>query len=185
MRSAKATKPRAAAVGLALAAVAVLFAACGGAGGPGVASATGSSTSTAPGGAAGNSGGPPTAAQLEAMTKWAACVRKHGLPNFPDPPYQGGELNKLGYTKYSPQMVKADNACHALALVAGAVQSKEEIEEHVAAMLKIAQCMRAHGITNFPDPNASGALIQSVSGSDTNEPGYANAAKTCGAPPAP
>ena len=44
-------------------------------------------------------------------------------PNFPDPPYQSDELNKLGYTKFSPQMIKADNACHAVAVAAGAVES--------------------------------------------------------------
>lgn len=176
------------AVGLALAAVALLFNACGGSGGPGVVSITGSSTSTTvAGGVAGNSGGPPTAQQLVAMTKWAACVRKHGLPNFPDPPYQNGELNKLGYTKYSAQMVKADNACHALALAAGAVESQAEKEKYLAQDLKISQCMHVHGVTNFPEPSANGGFVQSVSQSQSLEsnPDYSAAAKACGAPPAP
>jgi hypothetical protein len=167
-------------------AAALLLGACGGASPPGVASVTGSSTSTTvAGGIAGNSGGPPTAAQLRAMTKWAACVRRHGLPNFPDPPYQDQELNKLGYTKYSPQMIKADNECHALALAAGAVESKAEIEYYLRRDLEISKCMRAHGVTNFPDPSSQGGgagwpLAQSIS----NQPDYSNAAKVCGAPPA-
>ena len=187
MRSSKRTNQRVIGVGLALAAVALLFAACGGSGGSGVASITGSSTSTTTaGGAAGSSGGPPTAQQLVAMTKWAACVRKHGLPNFPDPPYQNGELNKLGYTKFSPQMIKADNACHALAVAVGAVLSKAELEKVIAQELKVSQCMHAHGVTNFPEPSANGGFVQSVSQSQSIEsnPNYSAAAKICGAPPA-
>ena len=188
MRTARTRKLRAAGVGLALAAVAVLFAACGsGSALPGVAKIGSSTSTTTAGGAAGSSGGPPTAQQLVAMTKWAACVRKHGLPNFPDPPYQGDELNKLGYTKYSPQMIKADNACHALALAAGAVESQAEKEKYLAQDLKISECMHAHGVTNFPEPSANGGFLQSVSQSQSIEsnPNYSAAAKVCGASPAP
>jgi hypothetical protein len=154
-----------------------------------VANISGSSVPTTnAAGISGNSGSPPTAAQLVAMTKWAACVRKHGLPNFPDPPYQNGELNKLGYTKYSPQMVKADNACHALALAAGAVESQAEIDTYLKQDLKVSECMRAHGVTNFPDPTShsqSGGPSAGweMNASIMNQPDYANAAKICGAPP--
>jgi hypothetical protein len=119
------------------------------------------------------------------MTKWAVCVRKHGLPDFPDPPYQDGELNKLGYTKLSPQMIRANRDCHAQALAAGAVLSKAELEKYIQQDLKIADCMHAHGFTGFPDPNAQGQMTQSVSSADKmlNMPGYAAAARTCGAPP--
>ena len=167
--------------------IVLLLAACGGSGPPGVASAGSSTSTTIAGGAAGNSGGPPTAQQLTAMTKWAACVRKHGLPEFPDPPYQNGELNKLGYTKYSPQMVKANKACHVWALAAGVVLSKAELEKYVQRDLKIAQCMHAHGIANFPEPNWQGQFISSTSAGTNffNVPGYPTAAKTCGAPPPP
>jgi hypothetical protein len=49
-------------------------------------------------------------------------------------------------------------------------------------MLKIAQCMRAHGVTNLPDPNANGAFTQPVG---NPSPWYAAAAKACGGPPVP
>jgi hypothetical protein len=158
--------------------VACLMAACGES--PGVAS-LGSSTSTTISGGAGNSGGPPTAAQLKATTIWAGCVRKHGLPNFPDPPFSDGELNKLGFTKNSPQMLAANKACHADALAAGVVQTPAEIQQHLQQMLTVSNCMRAHGITTFPDPDSSGGFFMSPSVSNT--PGYTAAAKTCGAPP--
>ncbi|MGB9112670.1 MAG: hypothetical protein WCF24_08080 [Acidimicrobiales bacterium] len=168
-------------IGLSLAAVSVLFAACGGASSPGVASSNGSSTSTTnPGGVAGSSGSPPTAAQLRAMVKFAQCVRAHGLSKFPDPPYSNGELNKLGFTK--PALEKYENgSCHADALAAGAVESQGEIDQYIKMYLKMANCMRAHGIANFPDPNGKGQL--NVSESVEYEAGYPAAAKVCGAPP--
>lgn len=33
---------------------------------------------------------PLTAAQQQAFLKWAACIRAHGMPNFPDPDFSGG-----------------------------------------------------------------------------------------------
>lgn len=37
----------------------------------------------------GGESGPPTAAQLAGLTKFAACMRQHGFPSFPDPNGQG------------------------------------------------------------------------------------------------
>jgi hypothetical protein len=115
------------------------------------------------------------------MTKFAQCVRAHGEPKFPDPPYENGELNSLGFRKGSPQMQAATNACHPQALAAGVVQTQAEIQQHLEQLLKVSKCMQSHGIADFPDPTAKGgfALTQPVA----NEPGYASAAKTCGAPP--
>ncbi len=72
----------------------------------------------------GNSG-PSTLspAQLRTLTASAACARKNGLPGFPDPPYQTGELDKLGFRKTSPRMEAATKACHSQALAAGVVQT--------------------------------------------------------------
>ena len=161
----------------------VALAACGGSASPGVAKVGSSSSTTVAGSAAGNSGSSTvTPQQLQTMTVFAVCVRKHGLPGFPDPPYSNGELNKLGFRKLSPQMETATNKCHAQALAAGVVQTPAEIQQHLEQMLKIAECMRAHGITNFPDPNANGSFTSPVN-SPVNTPGYAAAAKTCGGPP--
>jgi hypothetical protein len=171
-----------AATALAAGVLVLLVAACGGAAGPGVASVKSSSTSTTvPGGVAGNSGGPPTQAQLRAMLRFAECARKRGLPSFPDPPYQAGELNNLGFSKDSPQMEKATRECHALALASGFVESQAEIEHYIKMYLEMASCMRSRGIANFPEPNGKAQL--SVTESVEDEPGYPTAAKACGAPP--
>lgn len=158
----------------------MLVAACGGGPSSGVAS-LGSSTSTtiAP---AGNSGSKVlTPSQLAAMTKFAQCVRTHGFPKFPDPPYSNGELNGLGFTKQAITPLE-NGACHADALAAGTVETPAELQQRMAAGLKVAQCMRSHGITNFPDPSSNGGFL--ISAAIADEPGYAAASKACGAPPA-
>jgi hypothetical protein len=159
----------------------MLAAACGGSTTPGVAGLGSSTSSTVPGGLKGNSGAPPTAQQLAAMTKFAECVRAHGETKFPDPPYSNGELNSLGFRKGSPQMDKATSECHADALAAGVVESQQEIQQHLQQLLEIAKCMQAHGVSNFPDPTATGGFT--LSPSVVNAPGYAAAAKVCGGPP--
>ncbi len=51
-----------------------------------------------------------------------------------------------------------------------------------AGNLRYAQCMRAHGISDFPDPNSQGQLqIQARPGSDLdpNNPRYRSANTAC------
>ncbi len=178
--------PAAALVALACGVVALALASCGGGpGAAGIASLGSSSSTTLAQGGLGNSGAlKPSAAELRTMTAFAACVRRHGAANFPDPPYTNQELNKMGFGKDSPQMLSATRACHAEALAAGVVQTPAALQQHLAAMLAIARCMRANGVPGFPDPNAKGALSEGVgAGAIASSPRYAAAAKKCGAPP--
>jgi hypothetical protein len=45
--------------------------------------------------------------------------------------------------------------------------------------IAVAQCMRAHGITDFPDPSGSGGGIQLPAGINPQSPGFESAQKTC------
>ncbi len=46
-------------------------------------------------------GGPVTPAQLAQLRRWAACIRAHGLPSFPDPRPDGGfTLDKKDKAKF-------------------------------------------------------------------------------------
>lgn len=63
-------------------------------------------------------GGPPalTPAQVaqraKAMLAFATCMRKHGVPNFPDPNGQGDfDLGSLRSIKQSPALQSAGRAC--------------------------------------------------------------------------
>ena len=53
---------------------------------------------------------------------------------------------------------------------------------HVAmnGSLKFSQCMRAHGVSNFPDPNGQGQIgIDSSTGIDPRSPTFQSAQKAC------
>jgi hypothetical protein len=50
-----------------------------------------------------------------AMLKYAACMRSHGVPSFPDPTFSGGRVNlrlSPGIAS-SPQFKSAQQACQA------------------------------------------------------------------------
>lgn len=66
-------------------------------------------------------GAPPplTPAQVadraKAMLAFAKCMRKHGVPNFPDPNGQGEfDLTNLGRIKASPSLHSAGQVCQSL-----------------------------------------------------------------------
>ena len=85
MRTARTNKLRSAGVALALAAVAGLLAACGsGSASPGVASIGSTTTTTSALGTA-SSFGQTDQQYYQAQLDYAACMRSHGEPSFPDP----------------------------------------------------------------------------------------------------
>jgi hypothetical protein len=138
---------------LAVGAVAMVAAACDGGGGiPGIA-ALGSkthetTTAVAP---VGSPGGGSSKVQVQLLA-FVACMRKNGLPNFPGPVNGHLNLNGSGIDPSSPQLQAAQKACEALfpQLFSPAQQQREE-----AGLLSGSQCMRAHGVQNFPDPQFS------------------------------
>jgi hypothetical protein len=48
--------------------------------------------------------------------KAAACIRTHGIPNFPDPTFSGGgvHISQKGLDLHSPQVRAAEEACQSL-----------------------------------------------------------------------
>ena len=67
-------------------------------------------------------GGQETAAQqqqaLSQALKFVACMRSHGIPDFPDPTVQDGQvsmtLGASGFARNSPQLQSARQACRSL-----------------------------------------------------------------------
>jgi hypothetical protein len=168
--------PRAALVTAAAAGISMLAAGCGGA------STTGADTFL---------GG--TYAQSVAYTK---CMRSHGAPQWPAPDAQGNwnaaQINQL-YQNVSQALRNASAACDSLLPNAGSGLSVTQIQDmqqqNLRNAVKAAQCMRAHGIGNFPDPagstQASGINWQPVvsaelaGGFSTSTPSYEAAFDTC------
>jgi hypothetical protein len=49
----------------------------------------------------------------------------------------------------------------------------------IAQLLRYAECIRAHGVPNFPDPTSEGLRISPSSGIDLNSPQFLAAQKSC------
>jgi hypothetical protein len=169
-------------------ALAVLVAGCGGGKQAGVAS-LGSTTSTtqAPSPPAAGNGG-NTNARYQAALAYVNCMRSHGVPNFPDPTSngtlnvnfqtggKGGSPGSSGINRNSSQYISADQDCRHL--LPGGVPTPAQNQLALVKGLKFAQCMRSHGIPNFPDPTAANA-VHLGAGVDPGSPQFQNAQKIC------
>ena len=109
-------------------------------------------------------------------------MRAHGITNFPDPDSHGNlGLNAglgTGIDPNSPQYKAADQACRHLIPAPNPSQAAQDRP----ALLRYARCMRAHGVTDFPDPQPGGGIQATGSpGSDLNpnNPIYKAAASAC------
>ncbi|MEU5877859.1 hypothetical protein [Spirillospora sp. NPDC047279] len=124
------------------------LAACGGSDEPSGGSATaaggGSSTAAASGG--GTAGNDPAQ-----YVKYAQCMRKNGVPDWPDP--IDGDKFRMPLGKIdpkSPQFKAASKTCEPVRPPAWAAPKQNPADQ--AKALKYAQCMRKNGVPQFPDP---------------------------------
>jgi hypothetical protein len=187
------TRPGSAAVAVVLAAaagLALVVAGCGGgSGGTGVAQAP---TTTQPSQSS-NSGGSSTGGSTNngssgsGPAKFSACMRSHGVPNFPDPDSQGRLTiqggPRGGLDPNSATFRAAQKACEKYAPGGGRAPSPAQQARFQAQALKFSACMRSHGVPKFPDPQISGGRIGLVfgrnSGIDPNSPQFKAAQKAC------
>jgi hypothetical protein len=106
---------------------------------------------------------------------FAQCMRKHGLPNFPDPTSSGQLQLPNGLTTNSPVYQAAAKACGSLIGGETAPKSISQNPQTQGAALKLAQCMRSHGVPNFPD-----GPINKNSGINQSSPAFQRAFQKCG-----
>ncbi len=113
---------------------------------------------------------------------YAQCMRSHGVPSFPDPNSQGefALQGKSGIDPSSSQFQSAQTACQHLDPNSG-IQSPAEHQSQVNQTLKYVNCMRLHGIPNFPEPPATGqqTINPKSLGIDPNSPTFQNAQQVC------
>jgi hypothetical protein len=168
-------------VGLALLAVTVLLAACGGGAGPGVAS-IGSTTTTMPdGGTAGPSPFAGVTQEYGYAVSYAEYMRTHGVAGFPIPTKssRGFSFNPTADSN-SPHFSSANAACKHLLPDNGGPPTAMQIAAETARKVKYARCMRAHGESNFPDPTDSKSLFGfRMTGVDPKSPQFKAAQKAC------
>lgn len=187
--------------------VGVLLSACGG--------TSGSPTATP---AAGTTSSGRTAARVAPSTTrtstpritgsgplaFANCMRANGLPNFPDPNPSGGfDISSAAGVNPSSQGFQAAQAkCQKYMRLPGGVGGPlpPANPQSLTKLRKIAVCMRAHGISEFPDPSQTppvnalssgisvitdfdGAFLAFPRTLNLEAPAYRQALAACGAPP--
>jgi hypothetical protein len=147
--------------------------------------AKGSSGENAKGSSGGNANGSPLA--------YAQCMRAHGVPDFPDPnaqggfSFQGGQEGDLGPD--SPAFQQANEDCQQDTPVSGIGHgpSPAQIAQLQTQALKFSECMRSHGLADFPDPvfhTGGGGISISIKGGpgsdlSPNSPAFQDAQQAC------
>jgi len=110
---------------------------------------------------------------------FSACMRSHGVPDFPDPKVTSeGEILAIPDSG-SPRVASALKSCQRL-LPDGGVPSPAEQAREQTELLAFAACMRAHGVPNFPDPTFSGGRAGfQTGGIDRSSPQFRAAKQAC------
>jgi hypothetical protein len=168
-----------------------LLAGCGGASSPGVAHIgnAGSSTAASSGAGGGTPETPETsAAAQQKMVKFSQCMRAHGEPEFPEPTEGHIEIhsqNGRGPDPESSRFQAAEKACKQYAPVRQAPSPAQQAKIQEQA-LKFSECMRHHGVPNFPTPEfSSGGRVRmkvkagSSTGIEPGSPQFQAAQKAC------
>jgi len=140
-----------------------------------------------------------TAQAQPSALKYSECMRAHGVRNFPDPSSSGGFSFPAGSLDRSSPAFKAAQATCQKYFGAGLApgSSTQPSSAWLTKMVKAAQCMRAHGVPNFPDPmtkipsplpvngvvsDIEGAVFVFTDNIDQQSPVFVHAAAVCGFP---
>jgi hypothetical protein len=138
---------------------------------------------------AGCSETPEETASTTPTATFSACMRDHGVKDFPDPD-ASGELtidavaNGTSIDTGSAAFEQALQACEEL--TPSGFTGRERTSEEQDGALAFAQCMREHGIKDFPDPEKGAPLIDttripSAQGRGALDiPGFTAAVEACG-----
>jgi predicted amidohydrolase YtcJ len=151
---------RAGAMIAALAAIAVLAAACGGTG-----SAPASAAQTA----------------YQKTLAYSQCMRAHGEPGFPDPQPNGNLLIDGPKDHLNGALMNsAQKACQHL-LPKNKPMTAAQLRQVTAQALKFVACMRSHGIAGMADPVVSDGNIslRIPNGFSPNSPALQAAQQAC------
>jgi hypothetical protein len=159
--------------------VALGIAACG-------SSSSSNTTASAGSGGTGTTSG---SARYEARLNLAKCLRAHGV-NVPDPSPNGGPAGGGGggglfrQVQSNPNFQAASQACQQYVRQAFpfANLSPAQRAQFQQALVKFAQCMRAHNV-NVPDPTASTGggfgILRQIPTSERNSPAFQSALQSC------
>ena len=110
---------------------------------------------------AGSSGG-TNAINRDQAVKFAECMRKNGVREFPDPDASGSLTidqiaNRSSLDTDSATFKQASTACKDLQPAGFTGQRRNAAQQ--ASAIKFAQCIRDNGVTDFPDPDPDGPMV--------------------------
>jgi hypothetical protein len=142
--------------------------------------------------ACGSSSSKPSSAAGSSQLALAQCMRAHGVPNYPDPVKgPGGEgfpitasiggstLTVEGIPFSGPVFEAAEKTCK---LFGGGTAPPAVSESQKLALFHFAECMRKHGVPDYPDPTfpAGGGIERpNVAGLNPDAPSVTHAAAAC------
>jgi hypothetical protein len=113
---------------------------------------------------------------MSRAVEYSQCMRAHGVTNFPDPTTAGPGA-KDGLDPNSPTFQAAQAACRQYAPPHPPTPAQSAQRE--ADLLRFAQCMRSHGVPNFPDPDSQGDFNFAGTGINRDSPAVLAAGRTC------
>jgi hypothetical protein len=122
----------------------------------------------------------PTSTQQAGAVGFAQCMRAHAVPKWPDPD-SSGVFDKTRITTQqlgvgSTPLQAAQTACQHLLPPASITQQRL----NAAQALQFSQCVRSHGVPNFPDPDGIGRIPDpALAGVDQGSPQFQAANDTC------
>lgn len=136
---------------------------------------------------AGTSGSTSAKGPGAAAFAFAHCMRDHGVSGFPDPVVKttanSASVSQVAPASLasSPHFKSANRACaHLEAAGQGSGSHSSGLSKSV--LLAFARCLRAHGITGFPDPSGQGQLspaMLSAAGVNVHTQQFFDAGRSC------
>jgi len=168
---------------LALVGVVLVAAGCGGSRRSGVAQLQAATTATI-----GSARSGPAGSALSQAIGFAACMRRHGEPDYPDPTVgpNGEPTEHLSSSSNpaldpsTPQFQAAERTCLAKQPPESPVlKQATAADQHQE--LRFAACMRTHGVPKFPDPTMvpNGFELQLPPHTNPNSRLFVAAQRTC------
>ncbi|WP_329080776.1 MULTISPECIES: hypothetical protein [unclassified Streptosporangium] len=123
------------------------------------------------------SGSPGPPSESAVYRELIACLRRNGVPNFPDP-----VVNDDGSIEVSsavPIPESAEKACEAVAARLPGTEAPEYTAADLEKLRRLARCFRDEGIPDWPDPNARGEFPLPRRLLDLGKPGWRDQLPKC------
>jgi hypothetical protein len=115
---------------------------------------------------------------VKAGRAFARCMRANGVPDYPDPDPSGRPgAGHEAFDRDDPTFKAANEKCRDL--LPGGGEHETPNPEAIKELLKFAQCMRANGVPDFPDPGADGRFPREAEQGAHDDPKFQAASEKC------